>query len=41
MKYLGVMIRSDGYKDREVEMRIGMSSKMTGTTGSTVMGMPW
>ena len=38
MKYLGVMISSDGSMDSEVEQRIGMASKMIGAIGRTVLG---
>ena len=38
MKYHGAMISSDGSMDSEVEQRIGMASKMTGTIGRTVLG---
>ena len=38
MKYLGVMISSDGSMDREVEQRIGAASKMIGAIGRTVLG---
>ena len=38
MKYLGVMISSDGSMASEVEQRIGMASKMIGAIGRTVLG---
>ena len=38
MKYLGVMISSDGSMDSEVEQRIGMASKIIGAIGRTVLG---
>ena len=37
MKYLGVMISSDGSMDSEVEQRIGMASKIIGAIGRTVL----
>ena len=38
MKYLGVMISSDGSMDSVVEYRIGMPSKVIGAIGRTVLG---
>ena len=38
MKYLGVLISSDGSTDSEVEQRIGMASKRIGGIGRTVLG---
>ena len=38
MKYLGVMISSDGSMDSEVEQRIGTASKMIGAIGRAVLG---
>ena len=38
MKYLSVMISSDGCMDKEVEQRIGMASKVTEAIGSIVLG---
>ena len=38
MKYLGVMISSDGSMDSEVEQRKGMASKMIGVIGRTLLG---
>ena len=38
MKYLGVMISSDGSMDSEVEQRVGMASNMIGAIGRTVLG---
>ena len=38
MKYIGVMISSDGSMNSEVEQRIGTASKMIGAIGRTVLG---
>ena len=38
MKYLGVMISSDGSMDSEVEQRKGMASKIIGVIGRTLLG---
>ena len=38
MKYLGIMISSDGSMDSKVEQRVGMASRMVGAIPSTVLG---
>ena len=37
-RYLGVMLRSDGRMDSELEQRIGATSKIIGAIGMAVIG---
>ena len=41
MKYLGVMISSDGSMDKEVEVRIGIATRMIGGSGIVNNGKGW